>query len=79
MSDSQHQDVPVYKRKLEPKIIKEDLVNQTPHFIDIPIPYEKPVCVWLEEIRKRAKAEYTTGIISRLNAQIVLFPIFVQG
>lgn len=43
--DLQHQDVPVYKRKLEPKIIKEDLVNQTPHFIDIPVPYEKPLYV----------------------------------
>ncbi|KAL8452674.1 hypothetical protein Emed_001238 [Eimeria media] len=38
-----HEDVPVYKRKLEPKIIKEELINQKPHFIDIPVPFEQSV------------------------------------
>ncbi|KAL8437498.1 hypothetical protein ACSSS7_000880 [Eimeria intestinalis] len=38
-----HEDVPVYKRKLEPKIIKEELINQKPHFIEIPVPFEQSV------------------------------------
>lgn len=41
----QYENVPVYKQKFEPKIIKEEFLNQKPHFIDIPVPYEKPVYV----------------------------------
>ncbi|KAL8274646.1 hypothetical protein Esti_001361 [Eimeria stiedai] len=44
-----HEDVPVYKRKLEPKIIKEELINQKPHFIDIPIPFEKSVVTHVDQ------------------------------
>ncbi|KAL8433673.1 hypothetical protein Efla_007261 [Eimeria flavescens] len=38
-----HQDVPVYKNRFEPKIIEEEFINQKPHFIDIPVPYEQSV------------------------------------
>ncbi|KAL8446807.1 hypothetical protein Emag_004568 [Eimeria magna] len=44
-----HEDVPFYKRKLEPKIIKEELINQKPHFIDIPVPFEQSVITHVDQ------------------------------
>ncbi|XP_026191541.1 uncharacterized protein LOC34617895 [Cyclospora cayetanensis] len=44
-----YEDVPVYKIRQEPKIIKEDMLNNKPHFIDIPVPFERPVVKYVDQ------------------------------
>ncbi|CDJ39736.1 ERYTHROCYTE MEMBRANE PROTEIN PFEMP3, related [Eimeria tenella] len=44
-----YEDVAVYRQKEEPRIIKEEIINHKPHFINIPLPFEQQVVKVVEQ------------------------------